>query len=258
MNECAPKSTPYSTVTLLPPRLVKTDTAYDFQTLLGKLIWLTNTRPDIMFPVGVLCRYMSSYDENVWIYAKSILKYLKGTTNYGIVYKINGSQHPEYGKGITMSGQVDSDWGGRIEDSKSTTGMTISLNDVCIYAQSKIQGRPALSTAEAETNGSEQLVRNIEWYRNFLMELQIHLRTATPVSQDNTTTLRLTEDCIMQARTKYYRITQHYLRYMVSSNTVRFEYRPSKSMWCDALNKGISYPQFSQHIEPLMGDQKSQ
>ena len=87
------------------------------------------------------------------------------------------------------------------------------------------------------------------------MELQIHLRTATPVSQDNTTTLRLTEDCIMQARTKYYRITQHYLRYMVSSNTVRFEYRPSKSMWCDALNKGISYPQFSQHIEPLMGIQ---
>ena len=81
MNECAPKSTPYSTVTLLPPRLVKTDTAYDFQTLIGKLIWLTNTRPDIMFPVGVLCRYMSSYDENVWIYAKSILKYLKGTTN---------------------------------------------------------------------------------------------------------------------------------------------------------------------------------
>jgi hypothetical protein len=199
---------------------------------------------------------MSSYDESTWVYAKSILKYLKGTTHYGIVYNVEGSQYPKYGEGITMSAQVDSDWGGKIEDSKSTTGMTISLNGVCIYAQSKIQSRPALSTAESETNGSEQLVRNVEWYRHFLSELQIQLREATPVSQDNTTTLRLTEDCIMQARTKYYRITQHYLRFMVASEIVKFEYKASKSMWCDALNKGISYPQFTMHIEPMMGLQK--
>ena len=43
---------------------------------------------------------------------------------------------------------------------------------------------------------------------------------------------------------------------MVASEIVKFEYKPSKSMWCDALNKCISYPQFMMHIEPMMGPQE--
>ena len=43
---------------------------------------------------------------------------------------------------------------------------------------------------------------------------------------------------------------------MVASEIVKFEYKPSKSMWCDALNKCISYPQFMVHIEPMMGPQE--
>ena len=175
MSDCAEKSTPYSTISLLPPRLIKTDATLSFQQLLGKLIWLTNTRPDILFPVGVLCRYMSSYDLEVWNYSKSILKYLKGTAEYGIVYQFDKKETLTYGQGISLTAQVDSDWGGRIEDSRSTSGFTISLNEVCIHAKSKIQKRPALSTPEAETNGVELLAREIEWYRTFFQQLGVKM-----------------------------------------------------------------------------------
>jgi hypothetical protein len=258
MSDCAVKTTPYSTITLPHPRLVKTDKALDFQSLLGKLIWLTNTRPDLLFPVGVLCRYMSSYDLDVWTYAKSVLKYLKGTAGYGIVYNFDDDRNPKYGQGITLTAQVDSDWGGRIEDSKSTTGFTVSLNDVCIHAKSKMQKRPALSTPEAETNGAEMLAREIEWYRAFLQQLGVVIDRPTNVSQDNQTTIRLTEDGIMHARTKYYRITQHYLRWCVSEGILKLEYRPSKEMWCDLLNKGVDNLQFQKHLSRLIGDQQEQ
>ena len=70
MSDCKPKFTPYSSQSLTPPRLTVLDESFQFQQLLGRLIWLTNTRPDIMQPVGTLCRYMGRYNQETWNAAK--------------------------------------------------------------------------------------------------------------------------------------------------------------------------------------------
>ena len=83
-----------------------------YRRLIGSLIFLCNTRPDISFAVGVLSRFSSKPRETHWRAGLRILKYLKGTLEYGITF--------QYGE--TMSGYCDSDWAGDIDSRKSVTG----------------------------------------------------------------------------------------------------------------------------------------
>ena len=78
--------------------------------LLGRLIWLTNTRPDIMQPVGVLCRYMGRYNQDTWnAVLLDVLRYLKETSSYGIVFNIGPGQPPARGQGVLLSAACNSD-----------------------------------------------------------------------------------------------------------------------------------------------------
>jgi hypothetical protein len=256
MSDCKPKLTPYSTQLLVPPRLITLDSSFRYQQLLGKLIWLSNTRPDIMNPVGILCRYMGRYNQDTWNAAKDVLRYLKGTVNFGIIFDVGCGIPPAIGEGVVLSAAVDANWGGRVDDSKSTSGLSIALNNICVHAKAKVQNRPALSTPESECNGVEAVLKEVEWYRGLLMELLIKLGEPTVVYQDNQTTIRLSEDCIAHQRTKYYRISQHYIRWCVANELAVLEYKSTDHMWCDVLTKEVSYPALTKHIPSIMGDQK--
>lgn len=71
------------------------------------------------------------------------------------------------------------------------------------------------------------------------------------VYQDNQSRIRMSTDSVMNARTKYYRVSQHYLRYCFDTGIVCFEYLSSEDMPCDMLNKFMSYVPFSRHL-PLI------
>ena len=162
---------------------------------------------------------------------------------------------PVNGQGVLLSAACDADWGGRIDDSKSTTGLSLSLNDVCVHAKSKVQNRPALSTAEAECNAVEAVLKEIEWYRGLLMELNISITKPVVVFQDNQTAIRLSNDCIAHQRTKYFRISQHYIRWCVANGYATLDYLQTNKMWCDALTKAVPFPALSTHLPRIMGPQ---
>ncbi|WKA11188.1 hypothetical protein VitviT2T_028713 [Vitis vinifera] len=85
-----------------------------YRSLVGSLLYLTVTRPDLMFPASLLSRFLSS-PRNVHMgVAKRVLKYVKGTTNLGIWYLKIG--------GVKLDGYADSDWVGSVDDVKSTSG----------------------------------------------------------------------------------------------------------------------------------------
>ena len=255
MDQCKPSLVPFSPREFPAPGDVVKDMTLPYQQLLGKLIWIMRTRPDSSLYVGILCRYMSAYDGPLFDLAKSVLRYYSGTRDWGIVYNEGQGAHPAYGEGVSMHAMVDSDWGGRKYDSKSTTGWIIWFNKSPVYSRSLIQKRPAVSTAEAETNGVEEICKEIEWYRDLLQELGISLQGPTVVKQDNQATIRMSRDAMMHSRTKYYRIAQHYIRDCVTNGKVVLEYCPSKLMTCDILNKIVSGPIFRSHVFEVMGPQ---
>jgi hypothetical protein len=90
-----------------------------YRQLIGCLIYWTNTRPDICFVVNTLSQHMVDPREVHWIATKHILRYLKGTIEFGLQY-LQGDQ-------INLVGYSDSYWAGSTTDRKSTSGCFFSL-----------------------------------------------------------------------------------------------------------------------------------
>ena len=215
MENCNPQKLPMVQGVLpLPSEVSSVGKEVPYMELVGSLIWLLRTRLDLSVAVNVLTRYMSKYDEAVFQGALKVLKYLKGCPEDGIVYDLSSSRCYEYGQGVEVSFEVDSNWGGSSHDSKSTTGWLVKMNDTVVGSQTKNQTRPAVSTGEAELNGLEFVGKEVEWVGDFLKELEIEAPRPFKVWQDNAAALALTKDPVMRPRTKYFRIAQHYVRWL--------------------------------------------
>ena len=117
-----------------------------YQSAVGKLLYLSGwTRPDITFAVSNATRFCSRPSKEHWVAVKRILRYLKGTINYGLMYsRSSGSD------GKMMIGYSDANWAGDVNDRKSTSGYLFMVSGVPISWKSKKQTCVALSTAEAE------------------------------------------------------------------------------------------------------------
>ena len=93
-----------------------------YRKLVGSLIFMCNTRPDISFAVGVVSRFSNKPRENHWNAGMRILWYLKGTQGYGIKYSM----------GKTLTGYCDSDWARDVDSRRSVTRYCFSLGSGCI------------------------------------------------------------------------------------------------------------------------------
>jgi hypothetical protein len=119
-----------------------------YRQLIGCLMYLTNTRPDICFVVNTLSQYMVDPRKEHWIAAEHILKYLKGTIEYGLQY-LQGDQ-------AKLSGYTDSDWAGSAIDRKSTSCCCFTLGSGVISWYSRKQKSAALSSADTEYMAASQ------------------------------------------------------------------------------------------------------
>ncbi|XP_042450182.1 uncharacterized mitochondrial protein AtMg00810-like [Zingiber officinale] len=93
-----------------------------FKSLVGSLRYLTYTGPDILFGVGLVSRYMKAHITTHLRIAKRILRYIKGTINYGIPYAFSDN--------FKLIGYCDSDWAGDIDSRKSTTGVVFFMGNL--------------------------------------------------------------------------------------------------------------------------------
>ena len=113
-----------------------------YHQLIGSLMYLTNTMPDICFAVNALSQFMCEPRQIHWIAAKHVLGYLCGTVGYGLRYDSECD--------LKLQGFTDSDWAVCSTDRKSTSGCCFSLGSTVISWCSRKQDSVALSTAEAE------------------------------------------------------------------------------------------------------------
>jgi hypothetical protein len=105
------------------------DTLY--RSLVGNLLYLISTRPDVMFLTSLLSRFMHSPSHFHFAATKRVLRYIQGTTGYGIRYYRNYT--------VKLLGFCDSDWGGCVDDMKSTSSYAFSLESSVLSWPSKKQ-----------------------------------------------------------------------------------------------------------------------
>jgi hypothetical protein len=113
-----------------------------YRQLVGSLIYLTTTRPDISFAVSMVSRFMVEPKELHWKATKKILRYLRGTIGYGLVYRSI--------EDFRLIGYTDSNWAGCMYDMKSTAGYSFSMGSTTIAWSIKKQPTVSLSTVEVK------------------------------------------------------------------------------------------------------------
>ena len=109
---------------------VKVD-ATMYKQLVGSLMYMTATRPDLMYVVCLLSRFMSTPTELHLQAAKRVLRYLKGTINLGVFYRKKGDGE--------LKTYTDSDYAGDLDDQKSTSGYVFLLSEGTMSWSSKKQ-----------------------------------------------------------------------------------------------------------------------
>ena len=143
MLNCKPVNTPMDpNVKLVPSHGKPLRDPGRYRRLVGKLNYLTITRPDISFLVSVVCQFLQSPYDSHWDVAVRILYYVKGTSGQGVLYENRG--HTQ------TVGYSDADWVGSPTDRRSTSWYCMFIGGNLISWKSKKQDVVAKSSAEIE------------------------------------------------------------------------------------------------------------
>ena len=164
MQDANPISTPVDPSTKLA-KAAESDEKFVYQSAVGCSLYLsTGTRPDIAFAVGNVAKFSSDPTRKHWTAVKRILRYLKGTEGYGLLYSASDQED--------LHGFSDSDWAGDLEDRKSTSGYLFKLSGAPISWRSKKQTSVALFTAEAKYVALSSATQEVVWLRQLTTDLR--------------------------------------------------------------------------------------
>jgi len=237
MYGCKPVSTPLVT----NEKLQKVDGAPEanasrYKSLVGSLLHLTATRPDIMFATSLLSRFMQNPSQIHLGIRKRILRYLQGTKEYSIWYK--STSNP------TLLGYTNSDWAGSVDDMKSTLGYAFSLGSGIFSLASKKQATVAQSTAEAEYVAATEATSQAIWLRRILKDMGEKQSGPTTINCDNKSTITMTKNHVHHSRTKHIAIKYHFIREAETNMEIRLEYCPTEDQIADTFTKVLPRPRF--------------
>ncbi|KAI5338824.1 hypothetical protein L3X38_018096 [Prunus dulcis] len=196
-----------------------------------------------MYAASLLARYMHGPSNKHYGVAKRVLRYVKGTLDYGLHYM--------KGKKLVLVGFCDSDWGGSVDDSKSTSGYAFSFGSGVFSWASVKQNCVALSTAEAEYISAAEATTQAIWLRFVLEDFGELQADATPLQCDNTSAISVFKNPVFHQRTKYIDRRYHFIKDALQQGIVDLVYCPTKEQVADIFTKALPKDRFNYLIDKL-------
>ena len=206
-----------------------------YRSMIGSLLYLTASRPDIMFSVCMCARYQAMPMESHLIAVKRILRYLKYTPCLGLWY-------PK-GARFQLVGYSDSDYAGCRIDRKSTSGGCHFLGRSLVSWMSKKQNSVALSTAEAEYIAAGACCAQILYMKQTLLDYEVVL-DKVPLLCDNESAVKLANNPVQHTRTKHIDIRHHFLRDHVAKGDISLENVGTENQLADIFTKPLDEARF--------------
>ena len=248
MENCRPVSTPLE-VGKKFHRTTDVDQVFHdiplYQQAIGCLTYAaTTTRPDIAAAISALSQYMSKPSVEHWIGVKRVLRYIQGTTNYGLRFSTDDSN--------VLVGYSDSDWAGDIDTRRSTSGYTFFIGKSLISWSSRKQETVAKSSTEAEYVALSGATQETIWLRRLLNDVRFDTSHPTIINEDNQGAIELSKNPKHHNRVKHIDIAYHFARERVASKEIEIVYCPTDSMIADVMTKGLSRDKFEKFCT-LMG-----
>ena len=188
-----------------------------------------------MHSVAVVSRYNSSPTVAHFTAIKRILRYLKGTINLSLQYKVTGQE---------IIGYSDADWANDLKNRHSTTGNVFVMAGGAISWLSQKQPTVALSTSEAEYMSLGSATQEAIWLKRLLNDLHAENQEPIEIREDNQGTIAMTRNPVGHKRTKHIDIRHHFVRESVQSGLIGISYCASKDMLADVFTKAVPKPRF--------------
>lgn len=211
---------------------------FPYREAIGSLIYLSvGARPDISFAVGYLGRFAEKPTKSHVTAVKRVIRYLKGTNTYGILFPYNGDNQ------LSLSAYSDADFAGEAHTRKSTSGYCFLLGMGLISWGSERQKSVALSTTESEYIAGSQTVKEMVWIDQLLRNLNQDIEKPL-LHMDNQSALKLIKNPEFHKRTKHIDVRYHFIREKFENNLFDLIYVGTHNQLADIFTKPLPRVQF--------------
>lgn len=202
-----------------------------YQRLVGRLIYLSHTRPDLAYAVGVVSQFMHSPRESHMEAVYRILRYLKSAPGRGILF----SKHDH----LQVEAYTDADWAGSVTDRRSTSGYCTFVGGNLVTWRSKKQSVVARSSAEAEFRAMAHGVCELLWLKSLLKELGFDNKEPMKLYCDNKAAINIAHNPVQHDRTKHVEVDRHFIKEKLDAGVICTPFVKTGNQLADILTKGV-------------------
>ncbi|CAN6677420.1 unnamed protein product [Malus baccata var. baccata] len=233
MSACQPVATPLQEGLKLSVNLnqVPVDKGR-YQRLVGRLMYLAHTRPDLVYALSIVSQYMHDPGEQHMNVVMRILRYLKGSPSKRIFFKKNNH--------FSVKGYTDADWAGSIDDRRSTSGYFTFVGGNLVTWRSKKQNVVARSSAEAEYRGMALGICEILWLKLLLSDLGLQHDHPMKLFCDNKAARDIAHNLVQHDRTKHVEVDRFFIKEKLEGKIIEVPAIRTEDQLADILTKGCT------------------
>ncbi|KAG7533570.1 Transcription factor MADS-box [Arabidopsis thaliana x Arabidopsis arenosa] len=207
------------------------DDARPYREIIGRLLYLTLTRPDITYAVNCLSQFLSCPTDIHMEAAYRVLRYIKNNPGQGLFYSANSEQ--------CLNAFVDADWGTCKDTRRSVTGMCVYLGQSLITWKSKKQSVVSRSSTESEYRAMAMATCELLWLTQLLKDLKVNITTSAKLFCDNKSAIHIATNPVFHERTKHIEIDCHTTRDQVKNGFLKLFHVSTDNQHADILTKAL-------------------
>ncbi|GJX50158.1 retrovirus-related pol polyprotein from transposon TNT 1-94 [Tanacetum coccineum] len=213
-----------------------------YRGMIGSLMYLTSSRPDLIYAVCLCARYQAKPTEKHLQAVKRIFRYLKGTINMGLWYSKDTD--------MSLTAYADADHAGCQDTRRSTSGSAQFLGDKLVSWSSKKQKCTAISSTEAEYIALSGCCAKILWMRSQIIDYGFQFNKI-PLYCDNKSAIALCCNNVQHSRAKHIDVRYHFIKEQVENRIVELYFVRTEYQLDNIFTKHLPRERFNFLIEKL-------